>query len=142
MRKANPNSKGENKPPSTRELATLLGGSYAAFQTLTRRSTGTTRVWRRYGKKSPWVLKVSQGERTLLYVTPKRGEFEVTVVLGERAVEAALTGRVRESLHTSIRSAKRFVEGRSIRVVVSGERDLAGVNELVAVKLQSGRGSP
>ncbi len=94
------------------------------------------REWRRYGKKSPWVLKVREGDRALFYITPMDGQFEVTVVLGERAVKAALAGRVREALHASIRSAKPYVEGRSIRVVVVGEADLAVVKELVEVKLK------
>jgi len=136
MRKGKSDAAGENKPPSTRELADLLGKSNAAFRALTRRSAGATCEWRRYSKKSPWALKVSQGERTLFYVTPKSNEFEVTVVLGRRATEAALAGRVRKALHASIRSAKPYVEGRPVRVVVGNEADLAGVEELVAVKLK------
>jgi len=136
VRKETPDSKNDRKPPSPRELAILLGSSYAAFEALTGQPPRTQCEWRRYGKKSPWVLKVIQDDRTLFYVTPKRGKFEVTVVLGERAVEAALTGRVREALHASIRAAKPYIEGRSIRIVVVGEAGLAGVKELVAIKLK------
>jgi len=81
------------------------------------------------------VLKVSQGDRTLFYVTPKADAFETTVVLGERATEAALRGRVSKKLYASIRAAKPYVEGRPVRVVVRSQADLAGVEELVAVKL-------
>ena len=136
--KAKPDSKAGSRPPTTRELAALLGGSYAAFHTLTQRLPGSTREWRRYGKKSSWVLKVCQNDRTLFYVTPMGAQFEVTVVLGERAVQAALTGRVSEPLLAAISSAKPYVEGRSIRVVVAREADLVGVKELVAVKLNPG----
>jgi hypothetical protein len=126
---------GESKPPSIRELARLLGGSHAAFLTLTQRGSAFTCEWKRYGKKSPWVLKVSQADRTLLFATPMAGAFEATVVLGERAATAALAGRVSKRLHTSIRTAKSYVEGRPVRVIVKGQADLAGVEELVAVKL-------
>ena len=141
MRKAKPDSKVGSRPPTTRELAALLGSSYAAFHALTRRLPGATREWRRYGKKSPWTLKVSRDDRTLFYVTPMGAQFEVTVVLRERAVQAALTGRVSEPLHAAIRSAEPHVEGRSIRVVVAREADLVGVKELVAVKLNPGGAS-
>lgn len=134
-RKAKPNPADNASPPSTGKLAGLLGKSHAAFRTLTVRATATCE-WRRYSAKSPWVLKVSQGDRTLFYVTPKVQQFEVTVVLGERAVATALAGRVRKELHESIRSAKPYVEGRPVRVVVTSEADLAGVEELVAVKLK------
>lgn len=125
----------DSRPPSAREVATLLGRSHAAFVALTRRWSGVTCEWKRYTKNSPWVLKVSQGERTLLYATPKADAFEATVVLGERATQAALGGRVSKKLHASIRAAKPYVEGRPVRVMVRDQADLAGVEELVAVKL-------
>jgi hypothetical protein len=121
--------------PGPAELATLLGRSHEAFQVLARRP-GATSEWKRYGKDTPWVLKVEEGERTLYYVTPKPDRFEVTVVLGKRATEAALSGRVRPELHAAIRSANPYVEGRPVRVMVGGMADLEGVAELVAVKLK------
>jgi hypothetical protein len=130
------------RPPTARELTTLLGESYAAFRALTKRTAAVTCEWKRYSKKSPWVLKVSQGDRTLFYATPKVEAFEATVVLGERATAAALNGRVSKKLHPFIRSAKTYVEGRPVRIVVRGEADLASVEQLVAVKLDPARNTP
>jgi hypothetical protein len=125
----------DDKPPSARQLAALLGGSHAAFVALTRRRSGVTSEWKRYSKAAPWTLKVSKGDRTLFYATPKPGAFEATVVLGTRATEAALGGRVSRNLHASIREARPYAEGRPVRIMVTDERDLAGVEELIAVKL-------
>lgn len=77
------------------------------------------------------MLKVSQGDRTLFYVTPRADAFEATVVLGERATEAALRGRVSKRLYASLRAAKPYVEGRPVRVVVRSRADLAGVRSYV-----------
>ena len=126
MPKAKPGLKGEGKPPPADELVRLLGKAKSAFLALTHDRPGATCEWRRYNEKSPWVMKVSEGDRTLFYVTPQANQFEVTVVLGERATRAALAGRVREGLHAAIRSAKPYVEGRPVRVVVAGKADLAG----------------
>lgn len=126
----------DSEAPGADALAKLLGKSHGSFQSLAHGRPGTTCEWRRYSKKAPWVLKVSEGERTLFYLMPQANRFEVTVVLGERASEAALAGRVRAELHAAIRSAKPYVEGRPVRVVVGGKADLAGVEELVAVKLK------
>ena len=124
-----------DRPPTMRELSARLGASYAAFKALMKRGAGVRFEWKRYSKKSPWVLKASQGDRTLFYATPKVGSFEVTVVLGERATEAALNGRVSKKLHSAIRAARAYVEGRPVRVVVTHQDDLASVDQLVAVKL-------
>ena len=136
MKKTKAGSTLDDKPPSARELTVLLGGSHAAFVALTRRGSGVTAEWKRYSRTAPWALKVSRGDRTLFYATPKPGAFEATVVLGERAAEAALSGRVSKSLHASIRAARPYVEGRPVRILVRDERDLAGVEELIAVKLR------
>lgn len=58
------------------------------------------------------------------------------MVLGQRATDAALGGRVRPELHATIRSAKPYVEGRPVKVVVSSKEDLVEIEELVAVKLK------
>lgn len=113
----------------------MLGRSHAHFQTLTGRP-GAAWEWRRYNESSPWVVRVTEGDRTLFYVTPKRGHLEVTVVLGKRAVAAALAGRVGKRHHASIREAKPYVEGRPVRVLVRSRADVQGVEELVAVKLK------
>ena len=140
--RAKPAPSGVASPPTARDLEALLGESFAAFQALTQRGPTVTREWKRYSKTSPWVLKVSQGDRTLFYVTPQAGSFEATVVLGERATEAALNGRVSKELHASIRGARAYAEGRPVRVVVTDETDLAGVEQLVAVKLDPTSGAP
>lgn len=123
------------KPPTASDVAALLGRAHAQFQALTARP-GAACEWRRYSKTAPWVVKVTEGDRTLFYIAPKPGHFEVTVVLGERAVAAALAGRVGEKLHASIREAKAYVEGRPVRVLVRTKADLQAVDELVAVKLK------
>lgn len=125
----------DDGPPTSSELAAVLGGAHAVFRAMSARFSGATSEWKRYSKKAPWVLKVSDGDRTLFYVNPGRGSFDVTVVLGARATDAALGGRVSKSLHASIRAARPYAEGRPVRVVVTSEADLAGVEELVAVKL-------
>jgi hypothetical protein len=123
------------KPPTASDVAALLGKVYPQFKALTGRP-GSTMEWRRYSKGGPWVVKVCDGGRTLFYMAPGSGQLEVTVVLGERAVAAALAGQVGKKLHQSIREAKSYVEGRPVRVLVSSKADVKAVEELVAVKLQ------
>lgn len=135
MVKARPSSAHNSGAPGDDELVKLLGRSQAAFQALVHDRAGATCEWKRYSKKGPWVLKVSEGERTLFYLIPQANQFEMTVVLGQRATDAALAGRVRPELHATIRSAKPYVEGRPVKVEVSSKEGLPGVEELVAVKL-------
>jgi hypothetical protein len=133
---ARPAAAEATSPPSEAEMAAALGDAYAAFQALVTRGGEGAAEWRRYSKQSPWVLKVTQGKRTLFYARPDSGGLKVTVLLGGRAVEAALAGRVSKRLQTSIRKAKVYPEGRPVSMVVKRPSDLAKVEALVAVKLE------
>ena len=113
----------------------MLGPAHPAFQALLARRAKTTAEWRRYSNKSPWLLKVSQGKRTLFYARPDSGKLKVTVLLGGRAVEAALAGQVSKQLHGAIREAKVFPEGRPVSVWIKRPADLAKVEQLISVKL-------
>lgn len=123
------------EPPSDAEIAVMLGEAHQGFQALVRRGGATTGEWRRFNKKSPWVFKVSQGERALFYAQPDSGKVKVTVLLGGKAVVAALAGQVSKRLQVAIREAKAYPEGRPVSVWIKRPSDLAKVLELVAVKL-------
>lgn len=127
----------ESQPPTESEMAAVLGEAYPAFQTLVGRAGPGAAEWRRYNQKSPWVLKVSQGKRSLFYARPDSGHLMVTVLLGGRAVEAALAGKVSKRLHDSIRKAKVYPEGRPVSVVIKRPSDIAGVEQLIAVKVET-----
>ena len=115
----------------------MLGEAYHAFQALVSHGGKAVAEWRRYSTKTPWVLKVSEGKRSLFYARPDSGTLKVTVLLGGKAVDAALAGRVSKGLHASIRAAKVFPEGRPVSVRITRPSDLRKVEELIAVKLES-----
>ena len=56
------------------------------------------------------------------------------MVLGEKAVKAALAARLPRRLREAIVSARSYVEGRSIPVVVRGAADRRDVERLLALK--------
>lgn len=74
-------------------------------------------------------------ERTLLYLIPRDGDFEISVVLGERSVALALAGDLPAELKTIIAGARRYAEGRSIRFPVTTGDQLVPVRRLVACKI-------
>jgi hypothetical protein len=131
-----------SEPPGEQELATVLGPARALLDALTG-APGRSAEWRRYSKRSPWVLRVSQGGKPVIYLQPEAGALKATVMLGARAVEAALAGRVGPRLQGAIRGAKVYPEGRPVEVRVKRTSDVTGVEALVAVKLKpGGEGSP
>ena len=128
-------------PPGESERARLSAAAERAFRALASPYPGTWAEWKRYGAKSGWVLKVGIGKRTLLYLRPHAGQLTATVVLGDRAVAAALASRLPEGLKGAIRAARRYVEGRPIPVVVKGPREVGHVMRLLDAKREPAAGS-
>jgi hypothetical protein len=56
-------------------------------------------------------------------------------VLGDKAVAAANASSLPKSVLEEINGAKRFAEGRGIRLKVTSRRDLVSVQTLAAIKL-------
>lgn len=124
-------------PPSDAEMAAVLGEAYPAFQAMVSHGGKAVAEWRQYSKKTPWVLKVSVGKRSLFYARPDAGALKVTVLLGGKAVDAALAGAVSKRLHAPIREAKAYPEGRPVSVWIKRPSDLRKVEQLLAVKLET-----
>ncbi|HSK52275.1 MAG TPA: DUF3788 family protein [Clostridia bacterium] len=123
--------------PDENALVGSLGAARPAFDRLRGLRPGTTAEWRRYTKAGPWTLKVTEGKRTLYYLTPGVDEFHVTLILGERATAAALEADdVPAEQKQALREARPYAEGRGIRVVVGGDEDVATIERLLAIKLE------
>lgn len=127
------------KDPTDRELASQLGDAKAVWdsidKTIAESHGPVERVWKPSKLSFGRMCLLKQKKRTLLYMTPEKGEAQVAVVLGERAVALALESKLPERIKTLLKDAKPYVEGRGIRFAVKTPKDVDVVNELVKLKL-------
>ena len=91
--------------------------------------------WKHYGQKSGWVVKVIQKKRTIFYLIPHDGYFDLSFVFGDKAVAAAEKSPLPQKLLEELRAARRYVEGRGLSVPVKSSRALKSIKTLVAIKL-------
>jgi hypothetical protein len=94
----------------------------------------TNEEWKYYSKKAGWTFIVKSGKRTILYMIPQDSFFKVNFVLGEKAVAAARTANLPDSIITLINEATSYVEGRSIMFDVKSDFDVSVVYKLIEVK--------
>jgi hypothetical protein len=127
------------KKPQEPRLWRELGRSSGAWQALTEwlaeQYDPLVEEWVYFAKEWGWSLRLKHKKRTVLYLTPCNKHFLVGFVLGERAVAAALEMRLPRSVAESIKTAKKYVEGRGIRLVVRYKKDLATVKRLTEAKM-------
>lgn len=124
--------------PAPAALAAALGDAGPAWHGLVAALAadfpGLKAEWKPTKLEFGKVCLLRQKDRTLLYLIPRRGDFEVSVVIGERAVALALAGDLPAAIKQLITGARRYAEGRGIRFPVTNPGQTAAIRQLVACK--------
>jgi len=130
-----------NSAPSAHALKTALGPAQAAWDALVAEFRAAyvplELDWKPAKTEFGVFCRLRQGDRNLVYLIPGGGNFEVAVVLGERAVALALESDLPATFKKLIRDARPYAEGRGIRFPVHGVESVPVVDQLVALKLQA-----
>ena len=92
-------------------------------------------AWKFYSRKSGWCLQVKRRKRTILYMIPCKGFFLVAFVLGEKAVQSARASNLPAQVVGEIDAARKYVEGRGIRLEIRNATGLGTVKKLAAIKM-------
>jgi hypothetical protein len=122
---------GKAAAPSEAELAAELGAAKVLWQRLCE-EVALPGEWHSYSKKAGWSMRLRRGDRNIVYLVPGRGEFDVSLALGDRAVAAARE----RGLAKMVDGAKRYAEGTAVRFAVKGPKDVVMVKKLVEIKLE------
>ncbi len=112
----------KSKLPQDDDLAATLRSAFVFWNELKRfiasRFAPLSTEWGITSKKTGWGLRLKQEKRTILYMTPCRGYFLASFALGENAVKAAHESDLPLSVLETIDSAKKYAEGRGVRLEV------------------------
>jgi hypothetical protein len=92
-------------------------------------------TWNFAGAKWGWSLRLKQKKRTVLHMTPCKGQFLVGFALGEKAVKAAHDSDIPASILTVIDEAPKYAEGRGVRIEIRNKRDREIVKKLARIKM-------
>ena len=129
----------KTKLPDDRSLGRVLKDTKSVWQEIITHLDAEygeiRREWKHYSQKSGWVVKVVQKKRTLFYLIPHDGYFDLAFVFGDKAVAAAEQSTLPKKMLAELRDARRYVEGRGLSVPVKSSRALKSIKTLVAIKL-------
>lgn len=130
----------DNKPDE-RSFQAALGKSIALWKRIRLHINDkygrTAEEWKYYGPSSGWTLKVLLKKRNLFFLKPHKGYFKIAFVFGEKAVAAIEKSSLPSSIKTDLAKARKYVEGRGLRLDVKREKDLNDVIKLIGVKITS-----
>lgn len=131
----------KSKPPNDADLATALKESFLFWNELIKliamRFKPLSIEWGYASKTTGWGLRLKNKDRTVLYMTPQDGQFLASFALGEKAVKAAHQDDLPSSVLKIIDSAKKYAEGRGVRLEVKNGRDVRNVEKLAIIKMST-----
>ena len=94
-----------------------------------------TREWKFPGVKYGWSYRLKDRKRVIIYMIPQRGFFRVALVFGEAATKEVLRSDVDAKIKDDLKNARAYVEGRGIRIDVTGKQILRDIYRLIDIKL-------
>lgn len=130
---------GKTAQPTEKELATALGPVFSVWNELlcwlTEEQGVSSQEWTSYSPKYGWTLRLKLKKRTIVYLGPGKGHFQVMFILGDRAVAAAQSSSLPKAVLKALDEAPRYPEGTGLRLVVAKSQDLPAIRKLALVKL-------
>ncbi|MBI1751504.1 MAG: DUF3788 family protein [Acidobacteria bacterium] len=127
------------KAPNPSELKDHLGAALSIWNQIVKMVEAThgplVETWKPSKTEFGRMCLLQHKKKTLVYLTPGRGQVWVAIILGERAFQLAMaSSSLRDEIKIRLREAKPYAEGRGIRFSVERQDDLASIAELLEVK--------
>ena len=93
-----------------------------------------SKEWGYTSKSTGWGVRLKRKDRIILYMAPCRGFFLASFALGEAAVRAAHASGLPAPVLELLDAAKKYAEGRGVRLEVRSAEDVRNVVELAVIK--------
>lgn len=91
--------------------------------------------WNYPGKKYGWSYRIKDKRRAIIYFLPRDKYFKVAFVFGQKAVDSIMESDISLEIKNELQQAKKYAEGRGIRIDVNNDLILPDIKKLVEVKL-------
>ena len=128
-------------PPNNTMVSAVLGRSYKYWEeikhTLANQYGPLTEEWKFYGASSGWTLKLLLKKRNLFFFAPCDKYFRIAFIFGDKAVSAVEDSDLPSNLIQELKRAKRYAEGRGLRLEVKKKTDVKNIFTLAAIKVNN-----
>ncbi len=126
-------------PPQEADIKRVLGKTYKLWCTLrdhvVQEYAPISPEWGYASKSTGWGLRLKGEKWAVLYMTPCNGYFLASFALGEKAVAAAHSANLPDSVLEVIDKAPKYAEGRGVRIEVRTAKDIDSIKKLATIKM-------
>lgn len=91
--------------------------------------------WHISVKKYGWGFRIKDKKRAIIYLSPRKGFFRVTMVFGQKATDRILSTDISDFVKEELMKSKVYVEGRVISLEIIDDSFLNDIKKLVEIKI-------
>jgi hypothetical protein len=129
----------KSKQPTEQMLTKALGKHYQLWKDIAKyvveKYPKAIEEWKYPGVKYGWSFRLKDKKRNIIYMGPRDGFIMVAFIFGDKGVDAVQESSLPQSIKDELRNAKKYVEGRVLRLQVRTKSDVANIKTLVDIKL-------
>jgi hypothetical protein len=126
--------------PDENSLSEALGNTYQLWKELLDSTINANKnlvaEWNYGGAKYGWSFRVKDKKRVIVYLLPRDKYFKAAFVFGDKAIDTITQSNISQTITNELLAAKKYTEGRGIRIDVLATEILPDVQHLVAIKLR------
>lgn len=126
--------------PTEQDLREKLSSKYQLWKHLHdfvfAQYPGGIAEWNFPGKKYGWSYRIKDKKRAIIYLLPRDGYFKAAFVFGDKAVARIMESDISSSIKEDLNQARKYAEGRGIRIGVKGSDIISDIEKLVRIKLE------
>jgi len=125
--------------PTDADLKNALGKTYDLWIALRNfvfdKYPTAFEEWNCAGAKYGWSFRIKDKKRAIIYLLPRDKYFKVAFVFGEKATQQILGSKISEEIKSELMNAKKYAEGRGIRIDIKDKNNIFDIKELIEIKL-------
>jgi len=127
--------------PTDKDLAEKLDSKYELWKqiydlVLSKYPNGLAE-WNFPGKKYGWSFRIKDKKRAIIYFLPREKFFKVAFVFGEKAFNEVINSQISKEIKKELSQAKKYAEGRGIRIDVKNDSIISDIDQLIDIKLNN-----
>ncbi len=93
--------------------------------------------WNYPGKNYGWSFRIKDKKRAIIYLLPRDKFFKVAFVFGQKATDIILSSDITNEIKTELEQARKYAEGRGIRIDIKNNSKLLDIKKLIEIKLNN-----
>jgi len=126
--------------PTDQDLVENIGATYALWHQIQEfvldQYPEGIEEWNYPRKKYGYSFRIKNKKRAILYFLPRKNYFKVAFVFGQKATDIIIkSDDVAPEIKNELAQARKYAEGRGIRIAVKNDLNIPDIKKLVEIKL-------